>query len=313
MNELIYYLISALGGAIAGIVYYLRRKERDPVAAKVISTLTGYFLDEKLFTIDRVSELSGLPKEVVERVIVNLEKSGVVMRTDKGYSLVDPLVFLTPRDYNRALRLTKSDNIIYGGYQLFYTAYPLLTLLLLLILIVPVSIFILAAVGYGPIVNWLNSIAGGRIEPVLLSLLFVAIGIILIDLIENIIKAFNRGRYAVVVGSLSGLLYDLHPADELSGRVMRGDIERIDMNINIFQKLNNWFGSTPVGDILVWIRGKDKPIVFRSMPYPREFFMVLRSIQLGALQWRKRYARELALWRGKVYPFFPTERRPGKR
>ncbi|MCR8433742.1 MAG: hypothetical protein NDP24_05900, partial [Crenarchaeota archaeon] len=117
MDELIYYIISAIGGTVAGLIYYLGRKTKDPVAAKVISILTEQFLDEKMFTIERVSELSGLPREVVERVIVDLEKTGAVMRTGKGYSLVDPLVFLTPRDYSRALRLTKSDNIIYGGYQ----------------------------------------------------------------------------------------------------------------------------------------------------------------------------------------------------
>jgi len=312
MDELIYYIISAIGGTVAGLIYYLGRKTKDPVAAKVISILTEQFLDEKMFTIERVSELSGLPREVVERVIVDLEKTGAVMRTGKGYSLVDPLVFLTPRDYSRALRLTKSDNIIYGGYQLFYVASPIVVLILSLVMIIPVTIFVLTVFNFEPVISMLNNITGGKIDPMLFSLLIVGIGIIAFDLIDNIVKAFNRSRYMVVVGFQSGLLYDLHPADELSGRVTRGEIERIDVDMNIIHKLNNWFGSTPAGDVRVWVRGKDKPIVFRSMPYPRELFLVLRSIQLGSLQWRKKYARELALWRGRVYPFFPTERGRGR-
>ena len=68
--------------------------------------------------------------------------------------------------------------------------------------------------------------------------------------------------------------------------------------------MNNFFGGVPVGDVIVYVRGRKTPIVFRSVPYPRELYYVLRSIQLGSLQWRKKHARTLALWRMGWFPFY---------
>ncbi len=313
MNELIYYVVSLIGGIIAGGLFYLSKRKRDPILAKVIEHLTNYYLDEKFFSLKKISEELGLPQQVVEKALVRLEKAGVVLRTSKGYSLVDPLVFLTPKDYERALRLTKGDNIIYGAYQLFYTSHPLVAIIMWLLILAPLAIFIAVLLGVDYVIELLTRISGGRIDPLVLSLLFIGVGIILYDLIDNVVKAWNRGKYSVVVGFYSGILYDLHPADELSGRIRRGSIARIDIDMSPIQKINNFFGSTPVGDVRIWLHGKKEPIVFRSMPYPRELFLVIRSVQLGNLAWRKRHARELALWRGRVYPFIPYSRRRGRR
>lgn len=309
MSELIYYLISIIGGVIAGLLYYLNKRKTDPILAKVIEHLTNYYLDEKFFSIKKISEELGLPQEVVEKAIIRLEKAGVVLRTSKGYSLVDPLVFLTPRDYERALRLTKGDNIIYGAYQLFYTSHPLIMVIMWLSILIPFALFVCVLLGIDPVINLLESVSRGQIDPLLLTLLFIGIGIVIYDLVDNIIKAWNREKYSVVVGFHSGILYDLHPADELSGRIRRGGIARIDIDMNLVQRLNNFFGSTPVGDVKIWLHGKKEPVIFKSMPYPRELFLVIRSIQLGNLAWRKKHARELALWRGRVYPFIPYSRR----
>ncbi len=313
MNELIYYVVSLIGGIIAGGLFYLSKRKRDPILAKVIEHLTNYYLDEKFFSLKKISEELGLPQQVVEKALVRLEKAGVVLRTSKGYSLVDPLVFLTPKDYERALRLTKGDNIIYGAYQLFYTSHPLVAIIMWLVILAPLAIFIAVLLGVDYVIDSLARISGGRIDPLVLSLLFIGVGIVLYDLIDNVVKAWNRGKYSVVVGFYSGILYDLHPADELSGRIRRGSVARIDIDMSPIQKINNFFGSTPVGDVRIWLHGKKEPIVFRSMPYPRELFLVIRSVQLGNLAWRKRHARELALWRGRIYPFIPYSKRRGRR
>ena len=250
--------------------------------------------------------------EVVERAIVRLEKAGIVARTKRGYALVDPLVFLTPRDYERALRLTKGDNIIYGAYQMPYITDVKYVSLQMLLLAGAFAFLILVVFNILGTADYIVS-KWGIDPPIALALLVIAATILLVDVIDNIEKVFIREKYSVVVGVHSGVLYDVSLTDELSGRIPRGAITRIDVDINWRQKLKNIFGEVPIGDVKIWIRNKKEPIVFRSMPYPRELYMVIRSLQLGSLEWRKRYAREIALWRGRIYPFFYGRRRRGRR
>jgi len=307
MNLVYFYIITVIGGVIASLAYYLVRKKRDPIMATVLEHLTRYYLDERFFSIDKVSEQLQIPKEVVEKAIVKLEKSGIVMRTKRGHALVDPLVFLTPRDYERALRLTKGDNIIYGAYQLPYITDLKYLSVQTFLLLGSFALLIATVFNIGGINATVQSWARG-VDPRIFALFVTAICILLVDVIDNLEKIFIRGKYSVIVGVHSGLLYDISMADELSGRISRGSIVKIDIDINWRQKLKNIFGEVPIGDVKIWMRNRKEPIVLRSLPYPRELFMILRSLQLGSLEWRKRYARELALWRGRVYPFIHTYR-----
>jgi len=68
----------------------------------------------------------------------------------------------------------------------------------------------------------------------------------------------------------------------------------------LFQKLLNYFIRVPIGDVVVKVKGQKEPVVFKNMPYPRELFYVIRSIQLGSLGWRKRHARTLMMWRARA-------------
>ena len=312
MTSIYFYIVTIIGGVVASLIYYLLKKKRDPLLVAILEHLTRYYLDERFFSIDKVSEQMQIPKEVVEKAIVKLEKSGIVMRTKRGYALVDPLVFLTPRDFERALRLTKGDNIIYGAYQLPYVTDLKYLSIQTLLLIGSFALLIATIFNIGNINATIQSWAKGA-DPVIFALFVMAISILLVDVIDNLEKIFIREKYSVIVGVHSGLLYDVSIADELSGRVSRGSIVKIDVDINWRQKLKNMFGEVPIGDIKIWVRNKKEPIVLRSLPYPRELFMVLRSLQLGSLEWRKRYARELALWRGRVYPFVPARGRGRRR
>jgi len=98
---------------------------------------------------------------------------------------------------------------------------------------------------------------------------------------------------------LSGISYDKSLADELSGRIQRGKISGVDIQLSPLQKLANYFIDPPIGNVVVKVKGQKKPIIFKNMPYPREMFFVIRSIMLGSLGWRKRHARTLMLWRAK--------------
>jgi len=304
------YIMAVIGGAIFGVAYYFLKKRRDPIMVEVLEYLTRYHLDERQFSLDKVSEGTGLPKEVVERAIVRLEKAGLVVKTKKGYLLVDPLVFLTPRDYERALRLTKGDNIIYGAYQMPYVT-DIKYIMLQLVLLIGSLAFLLAVIFYPPAATYVKH-ATGIENPVIFALFVFAIAVLLVDVIDNLEKVWIREKYSVVVGFHSGVLYDVSVTDELSGRIPRGAIARVDVDINWRQKLKNIFGEVPIGDVRIWVRDRKEPVILRSIPYPRELFMVLRSLQLGSLEWRKRHARELALWRGRVYPFV-AYRRGGRR
>lgn len=304
--DILFYIVTVLGGIIAGTIYYVTKRRRDRILVEVLEYLTDYHLDEKFFSIKKVSEGLQLPEDVVERAIVRLEKSGIVVKTSRGYALADPLVFLTPRDFERALRLTKGDNIIYGAYQMPYLTSIKYVIVQLAILI---ASLIFAALVFFNVLDLKAKVEGIMgVDPGMFALLVIAMAIIIVDVFNNFVKAWIRERYSVVVGFYSGILYDLKVPDELSGRVPRGAVSRIDIDINWAQKINNMFGEIPIGDVRIWVRGKKEPIVFRSMPYPRELFMVIRSLQLGALEWRKRHARELALWRGRVYPFVSYRR-----
>jgi len=123
---------------------------------------------------------------------------------------------------------------------------------------------------------------------------------VFVDFVDNVIKAWAREKFSVVVGALSGISYDLSLADELSGRIRRGQIEDVDLELSLLQKLINYFKRVPVGDVIVKVRGQKEPVRFRNMPFPRELFYVIRSVQLGSIGWRKKYARVLMLWRAKT-------------
>jgi len=280
-------------------------KGRDPVLEKVVDIIVSNYLDERRFSVSDI-EKAGLGREQVKAALEKLERSGIVIKQDGGrYKIRDPLVFLTERDYDRALRLTKDDNILYGAYQNPYL--PRLYLLLIyLVFIADIVFVVLTYLSYTigwptpAIKDWVIGLLP-REDLLLPFLLFLlGMGLIFVDFIDNIIKAWARERYSVVVGVLSGISYDMSLADELSGRIRRGDIEDVDLEISLLQKIINYFRSVPLGDVVVKVKGREKPIRFRNMPFPRELFYVIRSIQLGALQWRKRHARTLMLWRARA-------------
>lgn len=306
---LVYVAVAIVGALIGGGLFYVFKRKTDPILARILEYLTDYYLDEKFFSVKKLSDELQMPQDVVEKALVKLEKAGIIMKTSRGYSLVDPLVFLTPRDYERALRLTKEDNLLYGAYQMYYIAHPILTLIQVIIILIPLVIIFFTIFNLFGFKDLLAGFLAGKADPLMFSLFVFALSMLLLDIVNNIIKFWAREKYSVVVGYNSGILYDTSATDELSGRISRGAVSRIDIDISLGQKINNYFGAMPVGNVKVWVRGRNKPVVFRSLPYPRELFLIIRSVQLGSLQWRKRHARELALWRGRVYPFLSYGRK----
>ncbi|MFX0162162.1 MAG: hypothetical protein ACFE68_02320, partial [Candidatus Hodarchaeota archaeon] len=124
--------------------------------------------------------------------------------------------------------------------------------------------------------------------------------VILVDALDNVIKAYAREKYSVIVGQMSGISFDRSYSDELSGRVMRGEIKDIDLEIRPLLKILNYFLRVPRGDIKVKIGKGKKVIIFTYMPFSREMFYVLRSLQLASLAWRKKHAKMLLMWRSRT-------------
>ena len=298
-------LVAVVGFAVGFTLAWLFIIKPDEITLKVLDHLVSRYLDERVFSIDKIAKELGMDKRVVEKAIKKLERAGIVAHLPKrGYFLQDPLVFLSPKDYERALRLTKDDNILYGAYQAPYKVS-------LTYIIAQLSVVILAVIfsafayfnvfGVGDIIRGFLP-TNASLE--LFLLFIIALAIIVADVINNFFRWLTRERYSVIVGFYSGVSYDVSVTDELSGKIPRGAIANVDINVNWIQKLNNFFGGVPVGDVIVYVRGRKTPIVFRSVPYPRELYYVLRSIQLGSLQWRKKHARTLALWRMGWFPFY---------
>ncbi|HDI01406.1 MAG TPA: hypothetical protein ENF78_03155 [Candidatus Bathyarchaeota archaeon] len=285
-----------------------RSRRRDPALEKVVDAIVENYLDERKFNINKLVKDTGLDEGSIRRALRRLERAGVITHTGGGnYRLKDPLVFLTEPDYARAIRITKDDNILYGAYQNPYL--PRLYLLCVYGLFLADLVFsILAYLSYT--IGWPTPLLSQWVIGILPSdklfipflLFLIGMGMIFVDFLDNIIKGWARERYMVIVGALSGVSYDISLADELSGRIRRGHIVDVDLDVSLLQKLINYFRSVPLGDVKVRYRvGKEeKVIAFRNMPFPRELFYVIRSVQLGALGWRKRYARTLMLWRARA-------------
>jgi len=302
-------IASAFVGAGFIVCFLLgwKLKGRDVHLEKVIDVIVSNFLDERRFSIGDI-EKAGVPRDVAERALGKLERAGILIKEAKGqYRIKDPLVFLTDQDYQRALRITKDDNILYGAYQNPYL--PRLYLLLIYGIFIADLVFVLltyishtAGWPTPALSEWVLSILPGHREELLVPFLLflLGMGLIFVDFMDNVIKAWAREKFSVIVGALSGISYDMSLADEFSGRISRGQIEEVDLDVSLLQKLINYFRSVPIGDVIVKVKGKKEPIRFRNMPFPRELFYVIRSVQLGSIGWRKKYAKTLMLWRARA-------------
>ena len=310
--ELIAFIAAVAGGFGAFLALGWKIERHDPAVGKVIDAIVSNFLDERRFSINDIERVVDLDKDAIKRALKRLERTGIVTKQDGGrYRIKDPLVFLTERDYERAIRITKDDNILYGAYQNPYL--PRLYLLLVyLIVAIDVIFAVLAYLSYmvgwpsPALADWVINILPRRDEHLLVPFLLflLGMGVIFVDFIDNIIKALARERYSVIVGEKSGISFDKSLADELSGNIRRGWIKNIDLDITLLQKIINYFRSVPLGDVRVEyeVKGKKYEEVFRNMPFPRELFYVIRSIQLGSLGWRKRHAKTLLYWRSRGMP-----------
>jgi DNA-binding MarR family transcriptional regulator len=278
----------------------LKLSKSDPDLEKVIDAIVSNFLDERKFHINSIVEITGLSKNKVEAILKRLEARGIVRKRGNMYQLVDPLVFLTPIDMERARRITKDDNILYGAYQNPYLP-RLYFLAMYLIFAADIAFVISVFFNIFPgLTNWVLKILPEGVSVNAFLLFTLGMGIIFVDALDNIIKSWAREKYSVVVGEKSGISYDKSLADELSGKIRRGAIADVDLQFSLLQKILNYFIRVPVGDVIVRVKGEEKPVVFKNMPYPRELFYVIRSIQLGSLGWRKRYARTLMMWRARA-------------
>lgn len=335
------FLISGtiIAAFVGFIISWFMFSRPDEVFNKVLKHLTENYLDERYFTIEQLEEDLQMPKEVLLKYLRKLQTNGLVVFVPekKKYALVDPLVFLTERDYIRALRVTKDDNIIYGAYQapyridIFYIGIQFITVA------IPAAIFVLHALGIIDVSGYFPFLLKLGISTEVFLLFLTAMGMIIADAFNNIAKGYMRERYSVVVGEKSGIAYDVSFADEFSGRVRRGEIQYVDLQLSSLQKIHNYFGEIPIGDVRIRLRrgrgrrrstrrpeeetekgeeGEEKSeeeqyydVWFRSMPFPRELFYVIRSIQLGHLAWRKRYADVISRWRAGAVPIVGFRRR----
>ncbi|MFX1252705.1 MAG: hypothetical protein ACFFCZ_13950 [Promethearchaeota archaeon] len=297
---LLYYILALIGGVIG----FLISRHLDPMdeqTREIVGMITTRFLDEKSFKAADVGKEVNLSVEIVEDKLDFLSRVDVLVKRKGGwYSIKDPLVFLVERDYKRAEKITKNDNLLYGGYQEpflshkgFFAIYGLIVLVLIFDMLV---IFVTALREMiGNVIPPFNGAANPTIVPFLLFITLMTI--VVIDVLENVVKAWGRERYSVIVGEASGISFDTSYADEFSGRIPRGAVRQVFLEISSLQKFYNYFAGIPRGDIKV--KMGSKYVVFFNMPYPRELFYVIRSIQLKALGWRKKHARTLMMWKAQ--------------
>ena len=315
-------LIIPIIGFIVGfmIIWY---KQGVKGINDVVDAIVTSFLDERGFRLKDLEKKIDLPEPAITNALNRLAKSGVLTKRQAWYRLNDPLVFLSEKDMIRASRLTKDDNLLYAAYQNPFLSN--IEMLLIYGFVISAGVFAIVVFFVPDSRAWLVGIiqAASGSEPTELdigALLFfiIMIGLILTDISDDLVKIWGRERFQVVVGALSGISYDVSYSDELSGRIMRGGIRSLDLNITGTQKFLNYFLPIPVGNIVISSSNKSyeeqkvskKPSkslkVFKNLPYPREMFYVLRSLQLKSLGWRKRNAKTLMLWRSRGSAMVPA-------
>ncbi len=307
--------VLALVGFILGFLITIRQR-KVPGVSDVINAIVMKYLDERGFRLADLIKETDLPEPVVKRAVKELEVNDIVFRKTSGwFQLNDPLIFLSEKDMIRASRLTKDDNLVYGGYQHpFFSHVELLTVYGIFIGAV---IFALVCFFVDSAKIWLKDALAvtSDLDLGIFLLFIIMLGMMTTDAIENLISIWSRERYSVIIGEMSGISFDTSYSDEYSGRIGRGAIRKIDLQITPIQKFMNYFLRVPIGDIYICCASKeiveavDKgvkmqkstagTVAFKNMPFPREMFFILRSIQLKSLGWRKRHARTLMLWRAK--------------
>lgn len=325
--------ILAVVGFVIGFLITMKQQKIQGLG-EVIDTITTKYLDDRKFRYADLTQDLKIPDEVAKQALKELERRDIIYRTKTGYyQLNDPLVFLSEQDMIRAKRLTKGDNIIYGAYQHPFFSHK--QLLLVYAIFFATVIFALVCT-YIPSANaWIVAILpqpANQIDAGIFLLFIVLIGMIVTDAIDNLISVWSRERFSVIIGENSGISYDISYSDEFSGRIGRGQIRQVDINFSSLQKFANYFMRIPIGDIIInggktsappaekapkkvpaktTTKAKTtKPaktttpkeakvlgIAFKNMPFPREMFYVIRSLQLRSLGWRQRHARTLMLWR----------------
>ncbi len=305
---ILYYFLAMIGFFI-GVTISKHLDPMDPLSREVLDTICTKFLDERSFKPANVAKLMDIDTHSAEEKMDNLARNNIIRKAKRGwYRMDNPLVFLTERDVMRAERITKNDNLLYGGYQEpflshleFFAIYGVIILTLIFDALVVFHDFIGFDAFYEflydelPDPNKLDTGINSTIAPFLLFLFLFSL--VIVDALENLVKAYGRERYSVIVGSQSGVSFDTSYADEFSGRVPRGRIRGLSLDISSVQKIWNYFAGVPRGDIKLSVPGRKLPFVFKNMPFPRELFYVLRSVQLKSLGWRKKHARTLMMWR----------------
>ncbi|MHA1276156.1 MAG: hypothetical protein ACTSQI_00600 [Candidatus Helarchaeota archaeon] len=297
-------ILALIGFAIGFLITIKQRK--IPGISDVIDTIVMKYLDERGFRLKDLTNETGLPDPVVKRAIKELERNDILFRKKSGwFQLNDPLIFLSEKDMIRSSRLTKDDNLVYGGYQNpFFSHVELFAIYGIFIgaiIFSAVCFFIPSAK------NWLMGAlhldsATQTLEFGIFLLFLMMLAMMTTDAIENLISIWGRERYSVVIGERSGIAFDTSYSDEYSGRIGRGTIRKVDLQISPIQKFMNYFLRIPIGDIRICCVAKElggPTISFKNMPFPREMFFIIRSIQLKSLGWRKRHARTLMLWRSR--------------
>ncbi|MFX1297106.1 MAG: hypothetical protein ACFFD2_19915 [Promethearchaeota archaeon] len=305
--------VLALVGFIIGFLITMKQR-KVPGVSDVIDTIVMKYLDERGFRLVDITKETALPDPIVKRALKELERNDIIFRKKSGwFQLNDPLLFLSGKDMIRASRLTKDDNLVYGGYQHPFFSHTEL--------IAVYGIFI-GTIIFGAICFfvesarvWLANLLGlsttDYLQIGIFLLFLIMLSLMVTDAFENLISIWSRERYSVVIGERSGISFDTSYSDEYSGRIGRGRIRRVDLQITGMQKFMNYFLRIPIGDIYICCipkaelpadqqkKDKNGTVVFKNMPFPREMFFIIRSIQLKSLGWRKRHARTLMLWRSR--------------
>jgi hypothetical protein len=139
------------------------------------------------------------------------------------------------------------------------------------LILIPVSVLILTAIffvmAYYDMFGIHSTISShfGNILSIELFYLFVgAFAFVVFEAILRFIRTFGEQIYTVVVGEKGGIIFVEHLGGGFTGRISRGQIRDVRVEITPFQRLYSFFAPVPVGNVIVAYTGPKEELELRE-------------------------------------------------
>ena len=247
------------------IIGYLRYSDVTPDIAEIIKEIYSKFTGRPFSKAELLKEFPSEQAPKVEKALKLMEKYDLVLkRRDGRYEFKEGFLFMSEEKYDEAKRVLVGDKILYGSYQHLILARPWLIL-------IPVSVVILSAIffvmAYFDIFGINTIITAHLVDNLSVDLFYLfvaAMTFVVFEAILRFIRTFGEQIYTVVVGEKGGIIFVEHLGGGFTGRISRGQIRDVRVEITPFQRFYSFFAPVPVGNVIVKYTGPKEELEIKE-------------------------------------------------